>query len=1763
MSRLTNHLFIAFICLFTAITPLMADTVVVNTVNDVADGDVTSIATLTTSPGTDGVISLREAILAANNTAGADVIEFNITGAGPHTIAVSSQLPFITETLTIDGYSQSGAVPATTTSAAVIQIELSGGNSVTEGLVINLNVSNCLITGLAIGNFQDGISILGSGNTIAGNYIGSDASGTVAASNFVGIDVANAGAFGNTIGGATPAERNIISGNDLPGIVFRDGPANNKITGNYIGTNPTGTVALGNSGMGIIFLNASHNQIGGLNPGEGNVISANGFAGQEFAGGGIVIAISDSNTVQGNLIGTDVSGTQALPNANIGIHLSDQPASKGNVIESNIVANTAASNDAPGIGIKLAYADSTSVIDNAIYGNDAEGILHNSGIGNTFTGNSIYANGALGIDLAPAGVTANDDRDTDNGPNNLQNFPEIIAASIINGNLQVLADFNSLPSTTGFRIEFFGNSSADPSGNGEGEIYLGFLDLYTDDEGNPANRIVFTSTAGLVKIGDFVTATATAPDGSTSEFSNAFQVVEGGNCFLVTNTNDDGDGSLRAAMDRANFQPNIDASTPDTIKFDIPGAGPHTISVLTKLPSIIEAVVIDGTTEPDADCTSWPPTLAVEVRGGSNSFFFSGFSFRSGTDGSTIRGLVINSFRGFGIRIYNSDDNTIECNFIGTDVSGTQALPNLDDGIEISNSFRNTVGGLAENQRNLLSGNGRWGIGLLGGGEHQVLGNYVGTDVSGASPLGNGAEGIILGESSNNIIGGVESGSGNIIAYNGQDGIYITTEGGIAINNALLGNSIFNNGGLGINLEAEDDPSPGVTLNDPGDGDSGPNNHQNFPLITEVAANGSTVSISGFFFSTSYRSDYRLEFFANSTCNGNQNGNPQEDTEYGEGEIFLGAIYVDTDGNGNAYFCASFNAPVEPGAFITATATAADNNTSEFAQCKIAEEFPVLNSITVTTADDVLDGETSSIENLIMFPGSDGLISLREAIAAANNNPGPDEIRFDSGLDGVPIVLDIGASEEDLNGDGDLDIRDCTGLTIIGNGADNTIIDGNASERVFDQLAGDLTISGVKVQNGKTTVDYFFDGTGGGLRNLNGGNLTISNSEFSGNETIFDGGALFVRSSEGSNVQLNASSFTNNFSATDGGAFHDQTKNGIVKIDSCIFTGNYATREGGGFKADASQSNTAYFIRNSIFSENTGISGGGGIEYDASGNGSMLISNSTISENYTADEGGGVNFSSSNCVLTITNTTISGNRADDSGGGINHGPSSVALNLNFVTITDNIADDDNNGSGEGGGIDLKTSAAFTSIKNSIVFGNIDRSTPATNDCGNSRGGTYNSQGGNVFGVGTGCPTGSGDIEAANALLGPLQDNGGFTPTHALLQGSPAINFASCGTVTNDQRDEPRNDGFCDAGAFELPGTPVEPNNPHEYTLLAAEDVEISTVAATGNIHANDDVKLYRGAPTSLIGNISAVDDIEIRSKNTINGDVSAGDDLDNDGTINGTASDNASVDLVALPVLNAYSAGGDDVTVEENQDIALPPASYADVEVESDGTLRFASGEYFLDALTFNSDARFVADVSAGEVIINIVSDLEFGQRMTVEVNGGSSDLLTFNKLQSRSIELGREATVLGNIIAPNANVRANSYVRFRGAICAKDITFSTGAVIFSHDTNQAFPKQVIDDEAIATLPETFSLDQNYPNPFNPTTTIRFALPEASDVLLEIYNVTGQKVRTLLNSNMTAGVHTLQWDATNERGAKVSSGIYIYRINAGTHQAMKKMILLK
>ena len=226
----------------------------------------------------------------------------------------------------------------------------------------------------------------------------------------------------------------------------------------------------------------------------------------------------------------------------------------------------------------------------------------------------------------------------------------------------------------------------------------------------------------------------------------------------------------------------------------------------------------------------------------------------------------------------------------------------------------------------MISANGGFaGVEINRGNANTVRGNVIGTDVTGtvgvARPDGQPQfNGVAIADSSDNQIGGVTAGAGNVIAYNRNIGVgvgnFIT--GVPAIEDSILGNSIFANGQLGIDLA----PGTGVTPNDPGDADTGPNNLQNFPVLEKA----STKQVHGRL-NSQPGGTYRIEVFANASCD--QSG-------YGEGARFLGALTVTTNPQGDAQFKLKFSAAVNAGQFITATATDAAGNTSEFSACTVA-----------------------------------------------------------------------------------------------------------------------------------------------------------------------------------------------------------------------------------------------------------------------------------------------------------------------------------------------------------------------------------------------------------------------------------------------------------------------------------------------------------------------------------------------------------------------------------------------------------------------------------------------------------------------------------------------------------------------------------------------------------------------------------------------------------------------------------------------------------
>jgi hypothetical protein len=191
---------------------------------------------------------------------------------------------------------------------------------------------------------------------------------------------------------------------------------------------------------------------------------------------------------------------------------------------------------------------------------------------------------------------------------------------------------------------------------------------------------------------------------------------------------------------------------------------------------------------------------------------------------STVKGLVINRFNGGGIVLIGGGSNIIEGNFIGTDPTGATAL-GFNSGVAIS-SNNNTIGGTTPAARNVLSGN-TYGAQICCAGVtgNQVQNNYIGTNASGTGPVSNDFGVLILG-AAGNTVGGTLSTQSNLIAFNENLGISL---GQNAINNAILGNSIHSNIGLGIDFGSD-----GVTPNDLGDGDTGPNKLQNFPVLTKA-----------------------------------------------------------------------------------------------------------------------------------------------------------------------------------------------------------------------------------------------------------------------------------------------------------------------------------------------------------------------------------------------------------------------------------------------------------------------------------------------------------------------------------------------------------------------------------------------------------------------------------------------------------------------------------------------------------------------------------------------------------------------------------------------------------------------------------------------------------------------------------------------------------------------------------------------------------------
>ena len=364
--------------------------------------------------------------------------------------------------------------------------------------------------------------------------------------------------------------------------------------------------------------------------------------------------------------------------------------------------------------------------------------------------------------------------------------------------------------------------------------------------------------------------------------------------------------------------------------------------------------------------------------------------------------------------------------------------------------------------------------------------------------------------------------------------------------------------------------------------------------------------------------------------------------------------------------------------------------------------------------------------------------------------------------------------------------------------------------------------------------------------------------------------------------------------------------------------------------------------------------------------------------------------------------------------------------------------------------------------------------------------------------------------------------------------------------------------------------PYKVVRPKDFVFVAEDNIKLDgNRESFGHIHSNGDVNFHEGLPGYHSGNVTAVVDATIESNNTINGDVKAGDDLRifGNASVYGTTSEGG-VGPVALPS-PSYTAGGADKTATKSHPLTLAPGNYGKIKVAKKATLFLSTGDYNVDELDTDRLATIVCDVSAGPVVVNVVSDLDFDDAIEIQVVGGSTKAVTFNSLQSNKIDIGKYSLIMGNIVAPKAEVHFSYGDAFKGAVFADKVTVDKDVTIHHHDSPVAVPKRVepiaLDDDAIADAPivTDFELSQNYPNPFNPSTTISFALPEASNVSLKIFNNTGQLVRELVSQEYAAGWHNIKWDAKDDSGKKVASGVYLYRISANSFTSQRKLVLMK
>ena len=647
--------------------------------------------------------------------------------------------------------------------------------------------------------------------------------------------------------------------------------------------------------------------------GGGTTIRA--LAINRFPGDGIQISGPGGNVVTGSYIGLDLSGTVDLGNGGNGVAVS---GSNNNLIGGSGLGNVISGNTLDGVRLNVG-STLNAVQGNYIgldrFGNNA--IPNNAGVfisnapGNTVggvqagAGNVISGNAGFGILVANGASTTNIQGNViglnASGTSERGNSEDGIrilnsSAAVIGGTTTAARNVVSANNQAGIALNGSTTTGAQIRGN-----YIGVTSDGGIDAGNSTSGIAVENGANGNTIGGTGAGAGnliSGNDGHGIQIVNVSNTIVQGNRIgtddLAT-TNIDNAGNGVAITDGSNNTIGGSSASARNIISGNAGAGVNvTASVGTASGNVVQNNHIG---------TNGSSTTSIRN-------VLSGV-FVNGATNTQVVGNVLSGNQQNGVRIFGgtATGTQINGNRIGTDTFGTGLVPNGFDGIRLDSTVGVVIGTPAAADRNLIGGNAQHGVGLYGGATGTLIkGNTIGGPGS-PNHTGNSLDGVQINNGSNNTIGGTVAAEANIISFNGRHGVVVLAGTG----NSIQQNVITNNDGLGIDLA-----NNGVTANDAGDGDTGPNNLQNFPVLT-AAPGGVQVEFNGL-----PNTAYRFEFFASPACDTSGNG---------EGATFLSAATFAVDANGSVVF----SGPADPGLFVTATATDPANNTSEFSACVLTD----------------------------------------------------------------------------------------------------------------------------------------------------------------------------------------------------------------------------------------------------------------------------------------------------------------------------------------------------------------------------------------------------------------------------------------------------------------------------------------------------------------------------------------------------------------------------------------------------------------------------------------------------------------------------------------------------------------------------------------------------------------------------------------------------------------------------------------------------------